>query len=266
MKEYLKYMKQRADTLRKAIDRAEMESGGTFPEGRLRISVTESQVRYYHVVGSGNSSGVYITTEKSDLARALAQKDYNIRFLNAAGNELAKLERAIKQLSEADADLTYQKLTPERQKLITPYILTDDLYASKWQAAAFKSNSYMPEAKIYDTRKGEKVRSKSEAILADIFYELGIPYHYEKPVLLKERIIRYPDFTLLKKTTRDEIYLEHFGLMDDDEYRDNCFRKLDEYRINGIYPGKNLIMTFESSQNPLDIKGIRMMIKDIFCS
>ncbi|MBR5979194.1 MAG: ATPase, partial [Oscillospiraceae bacterium] len=64
----------------------------------------------------------------------------------------------------------------------------------------------------------------------------------------------------------DEIYLEHFGLMDDDEYRDNCFRKLDEYRINGIYPGKNLIMTFESSQNPLDIKGIRMMIKDIFCS
>ncbi len=265
MKEYLEHMKRRVKTLKKAIDSAEKESG-SFPEGRLRISVTGRQIRFYQVIGSDNNNGEYLTKEKSGLAKALAQKDYNSKFIDAAGKELAKLEKAIKQLSQSDADLTYRKLPPERQKLITPYILTDDLFAAKWQTSDFKSNPYMPEAKIYDTRKGEKVRSKSEAILADMFYELGIPYHYEKPVLLKGRVVRYPDFTLLKKASREEIYLEHFGLMDDENYRNNCLSKLEEFRYSGIYPGKNLLITFESSQNPLDIKGIRMMIKDVFCT
>nr|MCR4744743.1 hypothetical protein [Lachnospiraceae bacterium] len=124
-------------------------------------------------------------------------------------------------------------------------------------------NPFMTEEKKYETKKGDKVRSKSEAILADIFYELGIPYRYEEQIRLKDGKNKYPDFTLLNIKSREEIYLEHMGLLDDEEYRKSNFKKLDEYRKNGIYLGKNLLITYESEESPLDIKGIRKMIKEL---
>ncbi len=147
---------------------------------------------------------------------------------------------------------------------MNPYILTDELYSARWEAKAYRTNPFNPDGKIYETRKGEMVRSKSEAILADMLYELGIPYHYEQELRLKDKKLRYPDFTLLKVKTREEIYLEHFGLLDDEQYRASCIDKLDEYRNSGIYPGKNLLITVESKDNPLDIGGTRKMLKDIF--
>ena len=158
----------------------------------------------------------------------------------------------------------HDTLMTERKQLVCPYIMTDELYAAQWQEKAYKSNPFNPEGKIYETRKGEMVRSKSEAIISDMLYELGIPYHYEQELVLKNKKIRYPDFTLLKEKTREVIYLEHFGLLDDEQYRISCMTKLDEYRGRGIYPGKNLLITYESTDNPLDIGGTRKMLKDIF--
>ncbi len=83
-------------------------------------------------------------------------------------------------------------------------------------------------------------------------------------LVLKNGGTRYPDFTLLDVRAREEVFLEHFGLLDDEEYRRNCLHKLDEYRNNGIYPGRNLIFTYETEENPLDIKGIKKMLKDLF--
>ena len=38
-----------------------------------------------------------------------------------------------------------------------------------------------------------------------------------------------------------------------------------EYRRSGIYPGKNLIFTYETDDSPLDIKGIKEMLKELLC-
>jgi hypothetical protein len=74
----------------------------------------------------------------------------------------------------------------------------------------------------------------------------------------------YPDFTLLNTKTREEVYFEHFGLLDDEDYRGQALRKLNEYRRSGIFPGKNLLFSYETEDNPLDIKGVREMLKVIF--
>lgn len=219
----------------------------------MRISQTEKRVRYYQVLQKGDSSGAYITHEKRDIIKKLAQKDYTRRFLVEARRELSNLEKCIGLLEDSDSDLTYTMLTDNRKQRVEPYLQTDEIYAKHWQEQAFKTNGYAPEAKIYETQKGEKVRSKSEAIIADILYGLEIPYRYEQALMLKNKTIRYPDFTLLKAKTRDVIYLEHFGLLDDEQYRAGCLKKLDDYRSNGIYPGKNLLITYESKENPLDI-------------
>ncbi|MBE5835281.1 MAG: hypothetical protein E7309_11635 [Butyrivibrio sp.] len=41
--------------------------------------------------------------------------------------------------------------------------------------------------------------------------------------------------------------------------------KMDLYRASGIYPGKNLIFTYETDKKPLDIKGMRKMLFELFC-
>lgn len=48
----------------------------------------------------------------------------------------------------------------------------------------------------------ERVRSKSEKILADYFYRRKIPYKYECPLTLKGVGTVYPDFTFLSPKTK----------------------------------------------------------------
>ena len=48
--------------------------------------------------------------------------------------------------------------------------------------------------------------------------------------------------------------------MDNPEYARAAIRKIECYKKNGIYPGENLILTFETQQNVLDFKIIEEMI------
>ncbi len=263
MEKILDLMRKRLAILQKTIDKVRKDIT-KYPEGRLRISTYKNRTRYYIVKESGDTIGEYVKKSQRDIVPKLAMREYKQQFLFDAECEVSRLKQSIAQLEGVNADQTYMKLSPQRRNLITPYILTDDLYAKKWQECQVKYNPFMPEKLIYETKRGDKVRSKSEAIIADILFELKIPYFYERRLSLRNGSIRYPDFTLLRVKTREEVYLEHFGLLDDEEYLYKNLQKLDEYRDNGIYPGKNLIFTYETGDNPLDIRGIRAMLKDIF--
>ena len=91
---------------------------------------------------------------------------------------------------------------------------------------------------------------------------MGIPYRYEYPLRLKGYGTVYPDFTLLKVSTREEVYLEHFGMMDDAQYSQKAIAKLQAYARNNIYPGKNLLLTFETSQTAPDMKIVETMLQE----
>ncbi len=52
--------------------------------------------------------------------------------------------------------------------------------------------------------------------------------------------------------------------MGDEDYRKRAMEKMDLYRSSGIYPGKNLMFTYETEENPLDISGARMMLSEVF--
>ncbi len=265
MKNLILQIKKRINTLKKSIIIAEKDKKN-FPEGKLRISKCPNQVRYYNMLNSINSTGNYISMKQIEFIKKLAQKEYNRYFLKQARQELLSLEKYLERLQKMNADTVFEKLSPTRKSLVAPYIQPDSLYAEEWQSRNFIPNPYMPEKKIYTTRKGEQVRSKSEAIIADMLLELEIPYHYEKPLALNRRDVRYPDFTLLKISTREEIYLEHFGMLNDEQYRKASLKKLDDYRKNGVFPGKNLLITYETEECPLDISGIKEMLKYLFFS
>lgn len=93
--------------------------------------------------------------------------------------------------------------------------MTDDEYLALWQKKSFSTNPYKPENKIYETDCHEFVRSKSEMNIANLLNQMGIPYRYEAELILPKGGVRYPDFTLLNVKTRETVYYEHFGLLDD---------------------------------------------------
>ena len=260
MNKLIETINLRITLLKKAIKLAEKEKE-RFPEGRLRIN-NSGYTRYYKVLEKGDSTGEYLPKKSNmNTIRQLAQKDYNKQFLITAKAELKLLDKLQRKYNQAEED--FNNLSAERQNLVIPYILTDDLIAKAWQSKTFRPNPYKPEKKIFDTRRGEKVRSKSEAIIADMLFEMQIPYRYEYPVRMYDGNLKYPDFTLLKLKTGEVIYLEHFGRLDEEDYRKDTLEKMDIYRASGIYPGKNLIFTYETADDPLDIKGTRKMLEDV---
>lgn len=111
----------------------------------------------------------------------------------------------------------------------------------------------------------EIVRKRIKQHPRDI-YALGIPYRYEYPLVVEENIKIYLDFTILKMPQREEVYLEHFGLMDNSEYMESVLYKLNTYERNGIYPGVKLFFTHETSKMPLNTRVLDGMIKKIFCN
>ena len=101
--------------------------------------------------------------------------------------------------------------------------------------------TYIPRTKLVLACR-ERVRSKSEVIIADTLARHGVPYRYEYPLKLKSgrdgafRTI-HPDFLCLNVRTRAEFYWEHFGLMDDPDYleRTLAFIRLFKCSSSSLY-------------------------------
>lgn len=155
-----------------------------------------------------------------------------------------KEKELIKQNIKSSANLC--TLISSSLKSITDYKYEDPI-SIKWSEEKFEGNPLKPEHLIFNTLKGHLVRSKSERFIADTLFMLKIPYRYEYPLTLDERII-YPDFTI-RKPNGDFILWEHFGLLDNAEYLQSCLKKLKLYNENGYAQHRNLICTTESDIN-----------------
>ena len=81
---------------------------------------------------------------------------------------------------------------------------------------------------------------------------MGVPYRYEYPLQLNGYGTIYPDFCILNKTTRQEYYWEHLGMMDKPEYCTAAIKKIETLMKNGFWQGEKLILTYETSDKPLD--------------
>ena len=254
LEETLKDMEHYIAQTEKSLKRA--------PEGTLVLSKSNEFVQYYHKTESNQKKGEYISKKNSKLISSLAQKDYDLRFLKDMKEQKSKLCKAIQLLSNINFLKVYDELSEARKQLVDPHVLTDEQYVEQWLNVQYTGKEFFEGTSVLLTERGEDVRSKSEKILADKFFSLGIPYRYEYPLNLKGYGIVYPDFTLLNIKERKEIYYEHFGMMDNSEYCEKAIQKLETYARNGIHIGKNLLVTFETLQKPLDIKVVEQLLEE----
>ncbi len=228
-----------------------------FPEGRLRISMDNGVARYYHCID--DRLGDYIPKKNTQLPRQLAQKTYNDSVIKVAVARSRLIARFLKGYSDDEIERQYEELHPERRALITPVEPTFSQMEARWYEEPYVGKAFKEDAPVIVTERGERVRSKSEKILADFFYRNNILYKYEKPLDLGGLVV-YPDFTFFSRKLRKEIYWEHEGMMDKQDYARAAVKKINSYQKNGIYPGERLIMTFETEQDVLNSKIVSELV------
>ena len=240
------------------------------PEGSIRITQSHNSVQYYHIINKGDNTGTYIPAMNMVLAVQLAQKDYDKKVAESAVKEIKFLSKILKDCKQffnknTFAEKLFQNLHKNRRSLVEPVKLSDEEYASRWQAINYKKD-FTPESKNFRTIKDEVVRSKSEILIADTLNRMNIPYHYEFPIkLITEDGTKrtfHPDFLCLNRRTRKEFLWEHFGRMDDPEYATQSVSKLNLFARNGIFPGKNLITTMETTTQPLNTRQIKKLAEE----
>ena len=162
-------------------------------------------------------------------------------------------------ISKIDSELP--KLHTQRQLLVTPIEPIWKKELARWYDSEYHGKEFYEGTAEIVTEKGERVRSKSEKILADYFYRNNILYQYEKPLYLKGYGTIYPDFTFLSKKTRKEIYWEHEGMMDKPEYAKSAVKKIESYQRNGIHLGERLILTFETELTVLNSQIVEELVE-----
>ena len=207
--------------------------------------------------------GKYIPKRKRPYAEKLARRKY----LEALKQD------TLQEIKAIDAFLNYynsenghaQKLLENEGyvELLQPYVETMSKELLEWQNEPYSKNPLFPEALIYRTKANVNVRSKSEAMIASVLFSKKIPFHYEELLLLGE-VSYYPDFTIKNPRTGEALYWEHLGMMDKPKYANKNFLKLQQYASYGIVLGKNLILSYETNENPLDVLQVERILESYF--
>lgn len=241
------------------------------PEGNLRVRTWNGKTEYYYRNSTNENTkesrdnGRYLKKKEESLAKSIAQRDYDREVVNRAEERISIIEKFLKIYQKTSLKKLYQDTVPGRRSLVKADIISDEEYIKQWQSVPYRGKSFLDDDIEIITERGERVRSKSEKIIADKLLSLGIPYRYEYPLTLSDGVRVYPDFTILKLPEREEVYLEHFGMMDDADYVDSVLYKLNTYEKNKIYLGVNLFITHETSRNPLNTRALDAMLKKLFC-
>lgn len=238
MKEARKILEQELKELERIKKAAERDLRAA-PQGTLRISKREKSEQYYWRTDPKDTRGKYIRKNEEKLVKSLAQKEYAQKMLTLIEPVIKNITKHLAMPDEMEmrkkVEGVYEKLSPSRQKLITPYTYSEDEFVKKWE---------------------------QEKILADKFCMLDIPYVYEVPLCLEGYGYIKPDFTVLNKRTRREYYWEHLGMMDDKDYCEKTIKKIEGLERNGIFPGDNLILTYETHNHPLNMRIVEKLLKE----
>ncbi len=262
--EYIKRVHERIAYL-KGIQKKALRYLDTAPPGKLRIKRKKGIDRYYVRESEGDTNGRYLPRTEKGLINMLAQKEYFEKLLKSVNGELKALELFISSLSThvEGFDKVYESVSSIAQEQVPPLLLPDRYYAEWWQNQKYEAKRYFEGEKKQDTNRGDKVRSKFEAMIANILFSEGIPYRYECPIILGGHKI-FPDFTLLDVRNNRELYWEHFGMIDDPIYAANAVKRISAYTVaNGMAAGNGLIVTAEASDMPFSIESIREMVRGL---
>ena len=234
------------------------------PKGVVNIAKGRKQAKFYYKKDASSEKRKYLPQKEESLITQLCQKDYDQKTLEAAKKELHLLERLQNKYPKETMENVYHNLHEERQKRVTPLVVPIEEYVRNWEEEIYPHKEFREGSPEYYTDRGERVRSKTEILIANALNKHNVPYRYECPLYLNGYGIIHPDFTVLNVHLRKELFWEHMGMMDDADYIEKALRKISLYEKNNIFPGTDLILTYETSAMPINSRSIDKIIDHYF--
>lgn len=234
------------------------------PLENLRVVHSHDSIQYYLVSEDNKPNGIYVKKKMMKKASAVAQRDYNRVIANEIQREISAIQKFVNEYHPEQIENLYHTLNEGRRKLVKCACTSDEDFVFAWKKAPYEKLDFPIGSPEYLTSDGQRVRSKSEIIIANQLIRSKVPFRYEAPLTLKSanrNVIVHPDFTCLHIRTRKELVWEHFGMMADENYAENTLGKIQLYAANAFVQGKNFIATFESQTNPLSVKIVQQYIE-----
>ena len=256
----LKLIKNEREHLEKQLTKIQRELD-VLPSGKMRCTSSNGSDQYF-------IDGKYLSKKKKDYAQKVAQQEYDIKLVSILKPIIEKWKE-LEHIYENQM-LTYQfdKMCEARKRIVVPWFEPVSEKVQKFTVQTYEPATFEEDDKTeFFTLKNERVRSKSEMIIADELYRYKIPYHYEKPLTFDvwgHDITFRPDFTVMNPRTGKIFLLEHLGMMDYPEYSVRTIKKIAKYEENGYWFGDNFLCTFETSENPLNMRIVEKMLKHYF--
>jgi len=226
------------------------------PTGSICRKQVKSKTYYYQYTKDKNGikNQRYLKAAETGLTQALIKKHCIKKCEIALRNNIPMLKTAVERYRPVLVDFQQDMLW-----VLEEWLLAKDENIAQWKAEPYQSLQAYEEYKTHTTSLGERMRSKSEVIIAGILEANGIPYRYEAALVLGSKTY-YPDFTILCPTTGRLIYWEHFGMMGESKYKDSAEKKMQAYIKSGLYPYDNLIFTFDQDDQSIDATDIQNRI------
>jgi len=260
-KDAIKAELKRLETLRDMLPEAKPKQSGYVQVHHGRSDVT---LRFCHV--EKNPEGKRITTSTrlgpsdSEEAKALKEEFYLRELRRRLEMNIKYLERLVSKYEAFDEDSLNDSLPYGLQAVPFEGIcMPGEKRMSKEELDAWSRQAYprnmMTGKHAHYSMTGRVMRSKSEVIIANILDAYDIPYRTEERLELIDesgyKVARFPDFTIMTPGGR-KLYWEHFGLLNQDEYSAAAVDKIKLYALNGIIPGRNLVISAESHYGEID--------------
>ena len=240
------------------------------PEGCLKWQKRGDNIYYFQQYMNQEKmvwDRKYIKKNNMALVKDLAQKQYYSSIKPIIEKELEQLTGFLSQYQPEKMKLIFDELGNERKELIVPlHDAKKKIY--DWLNEDYETYMGHPETLKHPTKQGEMVRSKSEVIIANTLYDFreDILYKYERPLDIRigDRIVTiHPDFTVINIHTGKIKYWEHAGLLDTSQYADDITKRLNNYVNNGWLIGRDVIVTTETAENPINSNVITKIVEGL---
>lgn len=254
-RDYVQRELEKQDALRRGYER----ELARLPEGKLKMVASKGKQYYCRI---GNGARIYIGDSEKGEVRALKKRRFlETALKNIRANQILMKNYLDQYCSVNPADI--MKSLPKTYQSEETFGLADFMDAEKWEAAPYDRSDKRPEHLSHKTIKGDMVRSKSEAIIANILYNMKIPYHYEEKLWLGRELV-VPDFKIAVRSESRFKLLEHCGMMGKSGYRNDFRWKLEHYLMEGYLPWRDVFFTFDDKNGNIDTAAISDMIEHYF--
>lgn len=252
------YVAYELKRLREKKERYE-EMLSELPEGKLNLCASKG-IPYYMKTCNGKKE--YLGNDAHEEVQKLKKR----KFLEVSIGNMNSNQTLIEQYLHEYRSMQPREIMKSLPKAYQSEVLRleDEVDSIKaWEFDEYKKSTNHPERLIYSTRKGDFVRSKSEAVIADILYDREIPYHYEEKLQLGDRIV-VPDFKILVYSEARFKYLDHCGSLGTERYSQNFAWKVQCYLSHGYLPWRDVFFTFNDMKGRLDTIAINEMLDHYF--